>query len=74
MAGKTVDTIQLELDDLLDKSHSNNPILKLENVTLDVNLTLHLLNRYFFFFLLSFYYAHILFLSKVFLEERKMSI
>jgi len=47
MAGKTVDTIQLELDDLLDKSHSNDPILKLENVTLDVNLTLHLLNRYF---------------------------
>lgn len=47
MAGKTVDTIQLELDDLLEKSHSNDPVLKLENVSLDVNLTLHLLNRYF---------------------------
>lgn len=47
MASKTVDTIQLELDDLLEKSHSNIAVLKLENVTLDVNLTLHLLNRYF---------------------------
>jgi len=47
MAGKTADTIMLELDDLLEKSHSNIPHLKLEYVTLDVNLTLHLLNRYF---------------------------
>jgi len=47
MAGKTVDTMQLELDELLERSHSNDPVLKLENVTLDVNLTLHLLNRYF---------------------------
>jgi len=31
MAGKTVDTIQLELDDLLDKSHSNDPVLKLDS-------------------------------------------
>lgn len=46
MAGKTADTILLELDDLLEKSHSNIPHLKLEYVTLDVNLTLHLLNRY----------------------------
>ena len=46
MAGKTVDTIQLELDELLERSHSSDPVLKLENVTLDVNLTLHLLNRY----------------------------
>eukprot|EP00026_Physarum_polycephalum_P003083 Phypoly_transcript_03092.p1 GENE.Phypoly_transcript_03092~~Phypoly_transcript_03092.p1 ORF type:complete len:847 (+),score=180.92 Phypoly_transcript_03092:122-2542(+) len=47
MAGKTVDSMQLELDELLERSHSNDPVLKLENVTLDVNLTLHLLNRYF---------------------------
>jgi len=47
LASKTVDTIQLELDDLLDRANSNNPVLKLENVTLDVNLTLHLLNKYF---------------------------
>lgn len=47
MAGKAVDTIILELDDILEKSHSNIPHLKLDYVTLDVNLTLHLLNRYF---------------------------
>jgi len=47
MGGKTADTILLELDDLLEKSHSNIPHLKLEYVTLDVNLTLFLLNRYF---------------------------
>jgi len=47
MAGKTVDTIQLELDELLERSHSNNPVLKLEYVTLDVNMTLHLLHKYF---------------------------
>jgi Ras GTPase-activating-like protein IQGAP2/3 len=47
MAGKTADTIILELDDLLEKSHSNIQHLKLEYVTLHVNLTLHLLNRYF---------------------------
>jgi len=47
MAGKTVDTTAIEFDDLLEKSHSNIPHLKLENVTLDVNMTLHLINRYF---------------------------
>jgi len=47
VGGKTVDSIQLELDDLLEKSHTNIPQLKLEHVTLDVNLTMHLLNRYF---------------------------
>jgi len=47
MAGKTVDTIQLELDDLLEKSNAHIPHLKLENITLDVNLMMHLLNRYF---------------------------
>lgn len=47
MAGKTVDTVAIEFDDLLEKSHSNITELKLENITLDVNLTLHLINRYF---------------------------
>lgn len=67
MAGKTVDTIQLELDELLERSHTNNSVLKLENICLDVNLMLHLLNRY------SIYYSSIYILLipcfQIFLEK-----
>lgn len=48
MAGKTVaEKIHLSIDELLEESHSNTAHHKLDYVTLDVNLTLHLLNRYF---------------------------
>ncbi|EGC29378.1 Ras GTPase-activating protein [Dictyostelium purpureum] len=40
-------SISLSLDDLLDKSSAGIPYLKLENIVLDVNMTLHLLNRHF---------------------------
>ncbi|KYQ94186.1 RasGTPase-activating protein [Tieghemostelium lacteum] len=43
----TAGTISLTLDDLLDKSASGGTVLKLENIVLDVNMTLHLLDRHF---------------------------
>ncbi|KAM9961780.1 hypothetical protein ACTFIR_004641 [Dictyostelium discoideum] len=43
----SVGTLSLSLDDLLDKSSAGIPYLKLENIVLDVNMTLHLLNRHF---------------------------
>jgi len=49
LAGKSVvpDPMKLYLDDLLEKANGNVAELQLDSVTLDVNLTLHLLNRNF---------------------------
>eukprot|EP01133_Synstelium_polycarpum_P004372 gene4372-5114_t len=43
----TAGSIQLELDDLLEKASAGIPVCKLDNIVLDVNMTLHLLNRHF---------------------------
>ncbi|GAM19221.1 hypothetical protein SAMD00019534_023960 [Acytostelium subglobosum LB1] len=43
----TAGSIQLELDDLLEKASVGIPVLKLDSMVLDVNMTLHLLNRHF---------------------------
>jgi len=43
----TAGSVSLSLDDLLDKSSAGIPVLKLDNIVLDVNMTLHLLNRHF---------------------------
>ncbi|KAF2076957.1 hypothetical protein CYY_001733 [Polysphondylium violaceum] len=43
----TAGSLSLSLDDLLDKSSAGISVLKLDNIVLDVNMTLHLLNRHF---------------------------
>eukprot|EP01098_Paradermamoeba_levis_P003689 TRINITY_DN1650_c0_g1_i4.p1 TRINITY_DN1650_c0_g1~~TRINITY_DN1650_c0_g1_i4.p1 ORF type:complete len:515 (+),score=188.55 TRINITY_DN1650_c0_g1_i4:165-1547(+) len=47
IAGISVEKMQIELDDLLDKHHNGIDRLELDQVTLDVNMTLHLLNKHF---------------------------
>jgi len=47
IAGVSVDKMQIELDDLLDRHHNGIDKLELDQVTLDVNMTLHLLNKHF---------------------------
>jgi len=42
-----VEKMTLELDDLLEKNYNNITRLDLENVTLDVNMTIHLINKFF---------------------------
>jgi len=42
-----VGTVSVELDDLLEKNYNNITRLELENVTLDVNMTIHLINKFF---------------------------
>jgi len=47
LAGLTVNTIQLDLADLLDKQSKQQQSIKFEDVTLNVNMTIHILNRLF---------------------------
>jgi len=47
IAGVTVESITLELDDLLEKNYNNITNYELEQVTLDVNMMIHLLNKFF---------------------------
>jgi len=47
IAGLTVDNMVLDLDDLLEKHANNIYQLELEQVTLDVNMTIHLINKSF---------------------------
>jgi hypothetical protein len=37
----------LELDDLLERHYNGVEYLELEQVTLDVNMTIHLINKFF---------------------------
>jgi len=46
VAGISVEKMQLDLDDLLDKHHNNIDRLELDQVTLDVNMTIHLINKF----------------------------
>jgi len=47
IAGINVEKMQLELDDLLERHYNGVECLDLEQVTLDINMTIHLLNKYF---------------------------
>jgi hypothetical protein len=47
LLGMTVKTIQLILDDLLDRQSKGIQTMQFDNVVLDVNMTLHLLNKLF---------------------------
>jgi Ras GTPase-activating-like protein IQGAP2/3 len=47
LAGLTVNTIQLDLADLLDRQSKQQQSIKFEDVTLNVNMTIHILNRLF---------------------------
>jgi len=47
IAGITVDTISLLLDDLLEKQSQSIAELKLEQVTLNINMTIHIINKIF---------------------------
>lgn len=47
IAGIKIDTMTLELDDLLEKHYNNQTRLALDQITLDVNLMIHLLNKHF---------------------------
>jgi len=47
VAGISVEKMQLDLDELLEKHHNNIHTLELDQVTLDVNMTIHLLNKFF---------------------------
>jgi len=44
IAGIKVETMELKLDDLLERQFNNVERLELDQITLDVNLTIHLLN------------------------------
>jgi len=48
IGGIKMETMTLELDDLLERNYNNITRLDLDQVTLDVNLTIHLLNKLFF--------------------------
>jgi len=45
--GIQVEKMTLELDDLLERNYNNITRLDLEKVTLDVNMTIHLINKFF---------------------------
>lgn len=47
IAGKPVEKMTLELDDLLERNYNNITRLELDQVTLDVNMTIHLINKFF---------------------------
>ena len=47
IAGMSVEKMILNLDDLLEKHYNNIHRLELEQVTLDVNMTIHLINKFF---------------------------
>ncbi|KYQ88346.1 RasGTPase-activating protein [Tieghemostelium lacteum] len=47
MAGIDVQTMRLELDDLLELNSIGTSTLELDQITLDVNMTIHLLNKLF---------------------------
>jgi len=47
IAGVTVEKLQLELDDLLERQFAGNNRLELENITLDVNMTIHMINGFY---------------------------
>jgi len=47
IGGVPVEKMTLELDDLLEKNYNNIVRLELEQVTLDVNMTIHLINKFF---------------------------
>jgi len=44
VAGFNVDPVELKLDDLLERQFNNVDRLEMDQITLDVNLTIHLLN------------------------------
>ena len=45
IAGATVEKMELDLDDLLEKHYNNIHEVDLEQVTLNVNMTIHLINK-----------------------------
>eukprot|EP01114_Cavostelium_apophysatum_P024750 TRINITY_DN97_c0_g1_i1.p1 TRINITY_DN97_c0_g1~~TRINITY_DN97_c0_g1_i1.p1 ORF type:complete len:949 (-),score=375.35 TRINITY_DN97_c0_g1_i1:141-2822(-) len=45
--GISVEKMTLELDDLLERNYNNITRLELDQVTLDVNMTIHLINKFF---------------------------
>jgi len=45
--GVQVEKMTLELDDLLERNYNNITRLDLDQVTLDVNMTIHLINKFF---------------------------
>eukprot|EP01087_Luapelamoeba_hula_P002864 TRINITY_DN1266_c0_g1_i2.p1 TRINITY_DN1266_c0_g1~~TRINITY_DN1266_c0_g1_i2.p1 ORF type:complete len:921 (+),score=243.14 TRINITY_DN1266_c0_g1_i2:199-2961(+) len=47
IAGISVEKMNLELDDLLERHYNGVEYLELEQVTLDVNMTIHLINKFF---------------------------
>jgi len=47
IAGISVEKMTLELDDLLERHYNGVEHLELEQVTLDVNMTIHLINKFF---------------------------
>jgi len=47
IGGVQVDKMTLELDDLLEKNYNNITQLELDQVILDVNMTIHLINKFF---------------------------
>jgi len=47
IASAQVENFVLELDDLLERNYNNITRLELDQVTLDVNMTIHLLNKFF---------------------------
>lgn len=47
IAGATVQTMQIEMDDLLEKNYNNINRYELNQVTLDVNMTIYLINKFF---------------------------
>lgn len=47
IAGVSVDNMELDLDDLLERHYNNITRLELDQVTLDVNMTIHLINKAF---------------------------
>jgi len=47
LAGKTLHTIQLDLDELLDKQSRHQETIEYDGVKLNVNMTIHMLNKLF---------------------------
>jgi Ras GTPase-activating-like protein IQGAP2/3 len=47
IGGVPVEKMTLELDDLLERNYNNIARLELDQVTLDVNMTIHLINKFF---------------------------
>jgi len=47
LGGVSVETLTVELDDLLERNANNISKLDLDQVSLDVNMTIHLINKFF---------------------------